>query len=88
MGGVAIPELCQAEMPQCCRRGYDVVLMAEYGAAPALGLELSEDAVSPFQRTACRNEAGRVFHACRIQGRTACSFLHNVELFCRRISIL
>jgi len=29
-----------------CRRGYDVVLMAEHGATPALGLELSEDAVS------------------------------------------
>lgn len=36
-----------------CRRGYDVVLMAEHGAAPALGLELSEDAVSLFQREFC-----------------------------------
>lgn len=36
---------------QChnCRRGYDVVLMAEHGANPALGLELSEDAVSAYQ---------------------------------------
>ena len=33
-----------------CRRGYDVVLMADHGAAPALGLELSEDAVSLFWR--------------------------------------
>ena len=28
-----------------CRRGYDVLLLAQHGADPAIGLEISSDAV-------------------------------------------